>query len=219
MAVKKEAVVKNGLFMTKRIIWKDGDLVNIKLRDDLYTIGQMLTSPIMRFYDISNNNGNWKNLDLNKVKSLFSVFVGRIINKELIHNKIKEFSVKASSERYEQYWIKPYTLTMDSEYYRGDRFSFPFLGGRLIDIGSDGNISTTCTLIIKEDLTLPQDRELIEKYELTNMWGYEDLSDRLCRYFDTGINRDDLKFEVFPGLWDDREKLRPLTRRLPVPLR
>ncbi|WP_218057486.1 hypothetical protein [Gilliamella sp. WF3-4] len=51
------------------------------------------------------------------------------------------------------------------------------------------------------------------------MWGDVDLRDRLCRYFDTGINRDDLKFEVFPDLWDDREKLRPLTRRLPEPLR
>ena len=51
------------------------------------------------------------------------------------------------------------------------------------------------------------------------MWGDLDLADRLARYYDTGVNRDDLKFEVFPGLWDDREKLRPLTRRLPVPLR
>ncbi|ECF4923130.1 TPA_asm: hypothetical protein G0B48_16615 [Salmonella enterica subsp. indica] len=35
----------------------------------------------------------------------------------------------------------------------------------------------------------------------------------------TGINRDDLKFEVFPMLWNDRESLRPLTRRRPIPMR
>lgn len=104
-------------------------------------------------------------------------------------------------------------------HYKGTRNSFPFLGGKIIDLGPDGNVSVTQAPVIKEDLTLPQDRNFIEKYELDNMWGHEDLSDRLCRYFDTGINRDDLKFEVFPGLWDDREKLRPLTRRLPVPLR
>ena len=51
------------------------------------------------------------------------------------------------------------------------------------------------------------------------MWGHNDLGGRLRRYFDTGIDRDDLKFEVFPGLWNDREALRPLTRRLPIPLR
>jgi len=96
---------------------------------------------------------------------------------------------------------------------------FPFRGGDLIDIGTEGKIGTTLAPILKEDLALPQDRELIETYELTHMWSDEDLGDRLRRYFDTGINRDDLKFEVFPGLWDDRAKLRPLTRRLPIPLR
>ncbi|ABS46467.1 MULTISPECIES: hypothetical protein [Yersinia pseudotuberculosis complex] len=205
--------------MAKRIIWKVGDLVNIKLRDDLYTIGQMLTSPAMRFYKISNGNGVWEDIDLNKVEVLFRVFVGNVVNKHLVKDKIDKKSVVASDKPYEPYWIKTYTLTMDGEHYKGDRFSFPFLGGKIIDLGPDGNVSVTQAPIIKEDLALPQDRELIEKYELTNMWGHEDLSDRLCRYFDTGINRDDLKFEVFPGLWDDREKLRPLTRRLPVPLR
>ncbi|EMR3754056.1 TPA: hypothetical protein KEW36_002204 [Proteus mirabilis] len=206
------------LIMGKRIVWKVGDLVNIKLRDDLYTIGQMLTSPAMRFYDISNTDGVWKNIDLNEVTPLFRVFVGNVINKYLITEKIKEKSVIASNKPYEPYWIKPYNI-MDFEHYQGDRFSFPFLGGKIIDLSPDGNISVTRAPVIKEDLTLPKDRELIEQYELTNMWGHEPLSDRLCRYFDTGINRDDLKFEVFPGLWDDREKLRPLTSSLPDPLR
>ncbi|MFC0181027.1 hypothetical protein [Thorsellia kenyensis] len=205
--------------MSKRIIWKTGDLVNIKLRDNLYTIGQMLTSPAMRFYDISNADGVWESIDLNQVKPLFRVFVGNVIKKYLITEKIKVKTVVPSHKPYEPYWIKTYTLTMDGEHYKGDRFSFPFLGGRIIDLSPDGNVSVTRAPVIQEDLSLPQDRELIEKYELTNMWGHEALSDRLCRYFDTGINRDDLKFEVFPGLWDDREQLRPLTRRLPVPLR
>ncbi|EEC0296950.1 TPA: hypothetical protein R5S02_004472 [Salmonella enterica] len=204
--------------MAKRIIWKNGDLVNIKLRNDLYTIGQMLTSPAMRFYDISNHDGKWGSIDLNEVSPLFRVFVGNVINKHLITEKIKEKSISPSNETYEPYWIHAYS-SMDNEHYPGDKNSFLFMGGKIIDLGPDGNVSVTRAPVIKEDLTLPQDRELIEKYELTNMWGHEDLSDRLCRYFDTGINRDDLKFEVFPGLWDDREKLRPLTRRLPVPLR
>lgn len=206
------------LTMAKRIIWKVGDLVNIKLRDDLYTIGQMLTSPAMRFYDISNSDGVWKNINLNDVTPLFRVFVGNVINKYLIAEKIKEKSVIASNKPYEPYWIHPYS-SMDGDHYPGTKDSFLFMGGKIIDLSPDGNISVTRAPVIKEDLTLPNDRELIEQYELTAMWGHEPLSDRLCRYFDTGINRDDLKFEVFPGLWDDREKLRPLTSRLPDPLR
>lgn len=204
--------------MAKRIVWKVGDLVSIKLREDLYTIGQMLTSPAMRFYDITSRDGIWENVNLNKVEPLFRVFVGRVINEKLIDAKIKDSTVIASSAPNEPYWIAPYSI-MDDGHYHGTRESFPFMGGKLIDLGPDGDVSITEAPVVKEDLSLPEDRELIEKYELDNMWGYDDLIDRLCRYFDTGINRDDLKFEVFPGLWDDREQLRPLTRRLPVPLR
>ncbi|AXY36091.1 hypothetical protein CEQ20_15540 [Yersinia pseudotuberculosis] len=172
----------------------------------------------MRFYDTYNDDGVWENIDLNRVNSLFRVFVAsRVVLPNLVAEKIKDKTVIPKIIPYERYWIDTYT-SMDY-FYPGKQGDFPFLGGKLIDLGPEGNIGTTKAPIIKENLSLPEDRKIIEKYELTNMWGHEDLSDRLCRYFDTGINRDDLKFEVFPGLWDDREKLRPLTRRLPVPLR
>ncbi len=100
--------------------------------------------------------------------------------------------------------------------YNGD---CPWRGGKLVNVGDSGEIAAWQAPIIKQDLCLPDDREIIENMELTNIWSDLDLSDRLCRYFDTGVNRDDLKFEAFPGLWNDREKLRPLTRRLPAPLR
>ncbi|WP_170138666.1 hypothetical protein [Edaphovirga cremea] len=188
--------------MASKVIWKSGDLVNIKLRDDLYTTGQILTSPAMRFYDISNHDGIWSDIDLNAEKVLFRVFVGNIVNQFLVKEKIKITSIIPSNKPYYPYWIKPYTLTMDSEHYKGDRFSFPFLGGKIIDLGPDGDISTTQATVIQEDLTVTEDRKLIEEYELTNMWGHEDLSDRLCRYFNTGINRDDLslKFSLIYGM-------------------
>ena len=190
--------------MAKRVVWKKNDLVNIQLRDDLYTIGQMLVSPAMRFYDISNTDGIWNDIDLNNVKPLFRVYVGNVINKYLIHSKIKSPTVIPSSEPYERYWIQPYTA-IDDDHFKGDINSV-FSGGKLIDVGANGEKSVTHAPIIKEDLTLPEDRNLIEKYELTNMWGDRDLRDRLCRYFDTGINRDNFKLNVFPGLWDDSEK-------------
>lgn len=193
-----------------RVVWKENALVCIKLREDLYTLGEMLVSPSMRFFDIANTDGIWKSVDLNQVKLLFQVFVGQVVMQKLVIEKIKEKSVLASNLPFESLLIKPH-VNYDGGYV--------FRGGKLIDIGLEGKISTPLAPVIKQNLTLPDDREIIEKYELTNMWGDLDLSDRLCRYFDTGVNRDDLKFEVFPSLWDDREKLRPLTRRLPVPLR
>jgi hypothetical protein len=207
-----------------RIIWKSGGLLSIKLREGLFTIAQMLTSPLMRFYDISSKDGQWEHVDLNQVASLCRVMVAsRLINKYLVHEKIKNKTVIPSSRPFERYWIDPYAPPHPfyPGYYwaRDGKNSFTFMGGRLIDLGPNEDLCVTKAPTVKENLQLPQDREIIEQYELTNMWSHEDLGARLIRYFDTGINRDDLKFEVFPGLWDDREKLRPLTCRLPVPLR
>ncbi|MCW7548634.1 hypothetical protein OO184_11960 [Photorhabdus sp. APURE] len=140
----KEAAVADGCVdqMVKRIVWKSGDLVNIKLRDNLYTIGQMLTSPAMRFYNICNMDGIWKDVDLNDITPLFRVFVGNVINKYLVQEKIKDKSVILSSKPYEPYWIKPYS-SMDVGSYLGKKGDFLFMGGKLIDLGPDGNISVT----------------------------------------------------------------------------
>jgi hypothetical protein len=205
--------------MAKRVVWKEGDLVGIRLRENLFTIGQMLINPVMRFFDIANETGQWSAIDLNHTPILFRVFVGSVINKSLIHEKIRDKSVIPCARPYDPYWIKPYTLTMDGAHYKGDRHSFPFLGGRIVAIDPGAPTASADIPTLQEDLSVVDDRKAIEALELTNMWGADDLSDRLCRYFDTGVNRDDLKFEVFPGLWDDRESLRPLTRRVPEPCR
>lgn len=193
-----------------RATWTEDALVNIKLRDDLYTVGQMLVSPFMRFFDVSNVHGIWDNIRLDQDKVLFQVMVGQPVMQNLVMGKIPPSSVTVEDIAFETRMIKPH-LNFEG--------GFAFKGGRLIELDPPKMIDTTRARVVKERLELPEDRDLIEQYELTNMWGDQDLSDRLRRYFDTGVNRDDLKFEVFPGLWDDRETLRPLTRRLPVPYR
>jgi hypothetical protein len=79
-----------------RIVWEGNGLINIKLRDDLYTIGQMLVSPTVRFYDISSKDGVWKTVDLNNVKPLFQTYPLRA-GKKLVIGKVKEKSVIPSS--------------------------------------------------------------------------------------------------------------------------
>jgi hypothetical protein len=198
----------------KRIVWKKDNLVTIQLSNGLYTIAQMSGSPIMYFFDISNDNNIWENIDLESVEILFIVLVNNSINKDFIVSKLdsKKISVKSYCEHY---FIKPYNI-MDGIHYKGTNSYFPFLGGKLINYNHKlGSVSST---ILKEDLILPDDKEIIEKYELTNMWGKQELDERLVRYFSTGINRDDLKYEVFPGLWKKEEK-GTLSSRLPKPLR
>jgi hypothetical protein len=192
-----------------RVVWKENGLVSIKLRDDLYTIGQMLVSPTVRFYDIASKDGVWKSVDLNNVKPLFQAYAFSVA-KKLAVGKIKEKSVIPGSLPFSPLWIDAH-INYDG--------GCVFKGGKLVDVGAAGKIDATEAPVIKQNLRLPADREIIENVELTNHWSDAALSDRLCRYFDTGVNRDDLKFEIFPDLWDDREKLRPLTRRVPIPSR
>lgn len=196
-----------------RIQWAEDSLVSLKLRDDLFTIGLLKRSPYMWFFDIHSQTSRWIDVDLDAVTPLFCVSVGRVVTQRLAQGKISQKDVRVpASLAIPVHWIKP---KMNAADWKVD--NFPWRGGSLIEL--DPNVGTTDARVIKASLSLPQDRALIESCELTNMWGDQDLSDRLCRFFDTGINRDDLKFEVFPELWSDREKLRPLTRRLPVPLR
>lgn len=173
----------------KKVIWKDGALVSLKLRDDLYTIGQMLPSPVMRFFDVWNKNGIWHEIVLNQEKTLFSLFIGRVVLQRLVDSKIKDPSVVRSDDPPQKVWIKPY-LNFNG--------GFPFKGGRLIDTGPDGRIDTTVATVLKENLAFPQDSEVIKNTELTNMWGAEDLGERLINYFDTGVDRNLLKEKIFP---------------------
>ncbi|MPS99494.1 MULTISPECIES: hypothetical protein [unclassified Pseudomonas] len=204
--------------MKRRIVWKSGCFVVLKVRDGLYTVARMVGSAVLCVYDIFREEDFWGDIAWAEVKPLFYVFVGSVVQKKMVVRKIEVEGVQEKFLVPQRYWIDPYT-SLDKGHFKGGRETFSLYGGRLIDVGDCERVETYGAPVVKHDLSVCEDRDIIESHELTNMWGDEDLSDRLSRYYDTGINRDDLKFEIFPGLWEDREKLRPLTRRLPVPLR
>jgi hypothetical protein len=195
------------------IPWAENAIVSIKLRDDLYTLGLLKISPYMWFFDIRNDSGDWHNVDLNKAAPLFCVQVARVVLQRLVAARVRDKTVIPP----DALPIPPNWITPNMNVGPGRTGTFAWRGGKLVQLqpGPDSLNSP----VIKPRLDVLSDKDAIESCELTNMWGDQDLGDRLRRYFDTGINRDDLKFEIFPGLWDDREKLRPLTRRLPEPLR
>lgn len=197
------------------IRWKTGQHVVLQLRDDMFTIAQMRNRPVMRFFDIYSNEDSWDSPDLSQYRPLFQAFVGKVVQQRLVTRKIT-IGTPCPTEL-PHYWIRPYT-SLDGQYFKGgpDRL---FFGGRLIDLGAGNDICVTQAPVVKQGLSIEEDREAIERYELTNMWGNHDLQDRLIRHFTSGVNRDDLKFEIFPDLWPDRRDLSPLTRRLPERLR
>ena len=174
--------------MPKRVTWKENALINLKLRDDLFTIVQMLRSPFLRLFKVSNKDGVWRNLDLNKVEVLFCVPIGQIVLQQLCEGKVKDRSVIPSALPFPKLWMRPY-LNFDG--------GFLFIGARLIELDPAKHMETTTAPVVKDWLRPKADAELIQKYELTNMWGAENLRERLVRYFDTGVDRNELKEKVF----------------------
>ena len=172
--------------MPKRVTWKENALISLKLRDDLFTIAQMLRLPFLRLFKVCNKDGIWRDLDLNKVEVLFCVMVGRVVRQQLCEGKVNDRSVIPSSLPFEKLWINAY-LNFDG--------GFPFIGGKLIEV--DLTKGYTTAPVVKDWLLPKADAALIKKYELTNMWGADDLRKRLVTYFDTGIDRDELKEKVF----------------------
>jgi hypothetical protein len=63
------------------------------------------------------------------------------------------------------------------------------------------NFDSVNTKIIKRNLNIEEDIDLIYNYELGGVEGNaERLSDRLRRYFKTGVNWDDSKAAIFKGI-------------------
>lgn len=201
-----------------KVKWQEDALVSVKLRDGLYTLALLKRSPYAWFFDVKTERAEWATVDLSQLKPLFCVgIVDAVLSKMVTHvvqARLIDPDAKSTPPKLAipKLWIKPNQNTAD---WRVDNFAWR--GGRLIEL--DPDIGSVDSPVLKAHLEIEDDRPLIEGCELTNMWTDQDLTDRLARFFDSGIDRDDLKFEVFPGLWNDRERLRPLTRRLPVPLR
>jgi hypothetical protein len=176
--------------MAKGIKWTKGAVLIVKLRDNMFTLSQMLTSPVMRFFKITSDSGEWAATDLKATERLFTLYVGQVVLQQLVERKLKLAAPDANLNSDERLFIKPYLN------FKG---GFPFKGGRLIDVGPEAS-STTRAPIIKENLSVQQDRSVIEKYELTNMWGADDLRERLLGFFETGVDTNQLKLKVFPDL-------------------
>jgi len=183
-------------------------LLSLKLKENLYTVCYILETALWQFFDVKLENNNWCENKPVKLNPLFIAYVGKAAN-SLIVSKLNLDEYVFEKEPKTILWIRPKI--------NDDNTGFVFKGGDLVSVVPEKDYVDAP--IFKANLTLPNDRVLIEKYELVNMWGADDLKDRLVRYFEKGINRDDLKFEIFPELWNDREQLKPLTSRLPDLLR
>lgn len=152
----------------------------------MYTIAQMLDSAVMCFFKHRSSDGDWGNLELKEEDIIFCVFVGNIVLQRLCVENISPDRVKPLDNYEQRYWIRP-KLNFSGGY--------PFQGGDMIEIDFSSGKGASSSRVVKANLD-PFD-PIVKELELTSMWGYEDLRERLIKFFDTGIDENPIKNKVF----------------------
>jgi hypothetical protein len=182
-----------------RAFWKKDSVISLKLKNDLYTLAQMAnTVSKMRFFNIFKDDDVWESIDLNSLDSLFCVSVGNVVIQRLGHRRVTLDEVKPSRLPCERFFIDPFE-NYDGYNLRGE---FLWRGGRLVDLGEGSLGIARSAPTLTPNLSLEQHREVIKKFELSGMWGAEQILNRLMRCYSTGVNQDPMKEKVFPGLHD-----------------
>ena len=180
-----------------RAFWKKGSVISLKLRDDLYCLAQMVNPTAkMRFYNVFNDKDEWSFIDLNFKDVLFCVPIGNIVLQKLGVRKIPHAEVVPSKEPCERLFIN---IGNNAEGYRL-RGEFIWRGGNLVDEGYDADNAAYSSPVVIRNLDVVVHREIILKFELENMYGDVHVRDRLVKYYETGVNIEPMKFDIFPGL-------------------
>ncbi len=177
-----------------RAFWQEDAVILLKLREDLYTVAQMMPKGTarLRFYKIFHTDPNWKDINLNEAESLFTLPIGNVVIQKLGVKRLKPDEVMPSSKPYERFIIFP------KENYGGD---FTWRGGKLVDTGDRGQDSAWRAPVVIEDLTVEEHKEIILQHQLGNFWGADDLAERLIHFYEKEFDFDALKNRIFPGLY------------------
>lgn len=173
--------------MLKKIVWKEDTVLSLILRPDLYTLAQMRSDSLMQFFDIRNDNGVWKEIDLNAIPQLFCIKVAENRLKSLFVELVGVDNAKPNHKSIPNKMID-YRFVKDGNY----EADLVELTDRYSNIGAK---------VIKAGLTIDKDLDTIYSHEYVGMFGDpEKLRKRLIRYFDTGVNWDESKSFIFKGI-------------------
>lgn len=171
--------------MLKRLIWTEGTVLSIRIRDDLFALAQMRKNFLLEFFSVSSQNDEWRNVDLNFTTLMFTGFFATKFLKPVV-SRIVNDGVRINER-------SPERLMLSTSFERNR------IGVDLIRLSDE--YSALPRDVVKSDLSPQQDLDLIQRYEFCGMQGdSEQLRQRLARFFETGVNWDDQKDVVFPGI-------------------
>jgi hypothetical protein len=165
-----------------------GAIISVKIRDDLFTLAQARENHLFEFFDVKRNcDSQWIGVDLNVSKSLFCLYVAS--------NKMRAVFAKLKKCNSVSISTLPTGRIMLS--------SFPVADGKYISevslVELPDSFDSVDKKIIKENLLPQSDQDLLCKYELIGMVNSSYIINRLCKYYDNGLNWDTQKEFIFKG--------------------
>jgi hypothetical protein len=177
-----------------RIVWKENAIVSIKIRDNLFTLAQMINSPYLIFFNVFSADEQWKAINLEKVPVLFF----RGVTRQFLQKS--EITLKKEIQPITQYEAPKYWLQLGP----GSQALIAWKGTphemSIMTLGEEG------VRVIEKDITQsgfhavkpvgpyltgPEHKE-IDKYELDTLGVYPETIERLylCHFFKKNVDPD-----------------------------
>lgn len=172
--------------MLKRVTWTPGAVFTVALRGDLFTVAQMRENHLMEFFDVASATPDVQGIDLNQSPLVCCLFVAEQRIRPLLVERIGTERARPNQRPLRRRMLNPL-------------FGPAERGAELIELNDD--YSAIGASVVSGPLSLDRDLATIHAHELTSMVGDPaKLAARLIRWFDTGVNWDDSKRFLFPGI-------------------
>jgi hypothetical protein len=177
-----------------RVVWKEGSVISIRIRDDLCAIAQMIKSPYLIFFDLFNKDDQWGSVDLEAAPILFF----RGVTRQFL--RYSEISVQKEVRPLAHFTAPEKWLQLDPGSQRvtiwggePDEMSIITLGERGVRIiAKDITQPGTPRIDILSPYFKRPEREEIPDYELDVLGVYPETIERLylCHLFGRNVDPD-----------------------------
>lgn len=177
-----------------RAFWKVGQVVSLKLSDNIFTVTQMLSKKgELIFFNIFKEEDNWYGIDLNKEKILFIVPTVNIIRafgeRKIDSNEIIAIQNIKAPIRYISTFLNRIENVHNGEFY--------LKGGKLLEENEPESIT------IKKYLDVVVDKNDILEYEFGTLYIPEHIRARLLFNRIYHEDFDFFKYKIFPNLYSE----------------
>ena len=178
-----------------RAFWKNGQVVSLKLPENIYTITQMFEKKDeLVFFNIFREQDDWHGINLNNEKILFILPTVNIV-RAFGERKITNDEVIALKETQLPIIKISSFINKIENFHKGE---YHLKGGCLLQEDGDENI------IIKENLDVVKDRDDILNYEFDSLYIPEHVRARLLFNKMYHEDFDFFKYKIFPNLYSDK---------------